>query len=160
MWDFLHRNKRLSFDKRVYTVLISPAEKALWISQYTQTVVSSFYGDLSALAPSCLQVSSLHVPALFKSSCAIFLWLKSFRLRIVLKWRTFTPSLKHLSPTSRCLKSDIVWQSMAMFIVITNNKGRHVLSPVKRRAVMAHFHYTVCLGHARYGSVRLGRVGP
>ena len=27
-------------------------------------------------------------------------------------------------------------------------------------AIMAHFHYTVGLGHARYGSVRLGRVGP
>ena len=26
--------------------------------------------------------------------------------------------------------------------------------------LMPHFHYTVGLGHARYGSVRLGRVGP
>lgn len=49
-------------------------QRKLWISQCTQTVVSSFYGDLTALAPSCLQVRSLHVLALFKSSCAIFLW--------------------------------------------------------------------------------------
>ena len=36
----------------------------------------------------------------------------------------------------------------------------HVLTRVSLLPLMAHFHYTVGLGHARYGSVRLGRVGP